>query len=57
MQTAYGVMSECLKEMGGYEFDLNERRYYEEHIFSNEWFDGSDDLAEFKLWLPIKKTI
>lgn len=55
MQKAYGVMSECLKEMDSYEFAMNERRYYEEHIFSPEWFNGSADLAEFKLWLPIRK--
>lgn len=56
MQKAYGVMSECLKEMGNYEFDLKERQYFEEHIFTNEWFAGKSDLAGFKLWLPIRKV-
>lgn len=59
MQTAYGIMAACLKEMGGYAFELKERPYYEEHIWHKEWFDGklADDqnLAGFKLWLPIKK--
>lgn len=55
MQKAYGVMSECLRNMGGYEFELKERPYFEEHIFSNEWFNGKGDLAGFKLWLPIRK--
>lgn len=55
MQKSYGVMAECLKNMGGYEFQLNERPYFEEHIFTNEWFAGKGDLAGFKLWLPIKK--
>lgn len=55
MQKSYGVMSECLKEMGGYEFELKERAYFEEHIFTNEWFNGTGELAGFKLWLPIKK--
>lgn len=55
MQKAYGVMAECLRDMGGYEFDLKERTFYEEHIFSDEWFKGEGDLAGFKLWLPIKK--
>lgn len=55
MQKSYGVMAECLKDMGGYEFELNERPYYEEHIFTNEWFGGNGELAGFKLWLPIKK--
>jgi len=60
MQTAYGIMAECLKEMGGYEFELDERLYYEEHIWYKEWFEGKlpDDnsLAGFKLWLPIRKS-
>ncbi len=60
MQTAYGVMKECLEEMGGYEFDLQERPYYEEHIFHTEWFTGQlvgdSGLAGFKLWLPIRRT-
>lgn len=55
MQKAYGVMAECLKDMGDYEFELKERPYFEEHIFSNEWFNGKGDLAGFKLWLPIRK--
>ncbi|HWS30134.1 MAG TPA: hypothetical protein VN512_08510 [Clostridia bacterium] len=32
MQTAYGVMRECLEELGGYAFDLQAQPYYEEHI-------------------------
>lgn len=58
MQTAFGVMSECLKEMGGYEFDLQERRHLEEQIFSKEYWEnpiGDAGLTGFKLWLPIKK--
>ena len=53
MGKAYGVMSECLQEMGGYEFQLTERPYYEEHIFTPAWFTGKGELAGFKLWLPI----
>lgn len=56
MQKSFGVMSECLKDMGAYQFDLKQRPYYEEHIFTNEWFDGAGDLAGFKLWLPIRKV-
>jgi hypothetical protein len=55
MQKSFGVMSECLKSMGGYEFELKERAYWEEHIFTNEWFSGAGELAGFKLWLPVKK--
>jgi hypothetical protein len=55
MQKSYSVMSDCLKEMGGYEFELNSRCYYEEHVFTNEWFGGKGELAGFKLWLPIRK--
>lgn len=60
MQTAFKVMSECLKEMGEYEFDLKERRHREEQIFSKEWWEnpniGDAGLVGFKLWLPIKKA-
>jgi AraC family transcriptional regulator len=56
MEKAYWIMAECLKDMGGYEFELTERPFFEEHIFSNEWFDGKGDLSGFKLWLPIKKV-
>ena len=38
MQTSFKIMSDCLKEMGGYEFDLQERRYLEEQIFANEYW-------------------
>lgn len=58
MQTSFEVMSECLKEMGEYEFDLQERRHLEEQLFSNEcWKNpiGNADLIGFKLWLPIRK--
>jgi hypothetical protein len=34
MQIAFGVMTECLKDMGGYEFDFQNRRHMEEQIFS-----------------------
>lgn len=59
MQTAFGVMSECLKDMGSYDFDFNERKHREEQIFSQEWWEnpaiGDTGLIGFKLWLPIKK--
>lgn len=60
MQTSFGVMSECLKGMGEYEFDLNERKHLEEQIFSNECWNnpiGDAGLIGFKLWLPIKKIL
>jgi AraC family transcriptional regulator len=56
MQKAFGVMAECLSDMGGYEFELKERPYIEEHIFTKEWFAGDEGLAGFKLWLPIRKV-
>ncbi|OJV65709.1 MAG: hypothetical protein BGO41_07700 [Clostridiales bacterium 38-18] len=59
MQTAFSIMSECLKDMNYYEFDLGERRHREEQIFSNDWWInpsiGERGLQGFKLWLPIKK--
>ena len=55
METSFGFMSDSLKEMGGYEFDLQNRPYFEEHIFTAEWFKGNGESAGFKLWLPIRK--
>ena len=55
MEKSFGAMSESLKAMGGNDFDLAQRPYFEEHIFSNEWFCGKGELAGFKLWLPIRK--
>ncbi|MGN6711480.1 helix-turn-helix transcriptional regulator [Anaerocolumna jejuensis] len=59
MQTAFAVMSECLSNMNGYEFDLAERRHREEQILCNEWWTnpnlGDSALQGFKLWLPVKK--
>lgn len=56
MEKSYGVMSEFLNNIGGYVFEISERPYFEEHIFSNEWFEGNGELAGFKLWLPIRKV-
>ncbi|MDR0475934.1 MAG: hypothetical protein LBH43_19990 [Treponema sp.] len=55
MQKSSQFMYEYMKECGGYDMDLNNRCFYEEHIFPKEWFDGADVSAEFKLWLPIKR--
>jgi len=59
MQTAFGIISECLNDMKDYEFDLENRRYREEHIFTAKWWEDPKikdaGLQGFKLWLPIKK--
>jgi AraC family transcriptional regulator len=55
MENSFGALSATLQEMGGYAFELQVRPYYEEHIFSPEWFNGKGELAGFKLWLPIRK--
>jgi AraC family transcriptional regulator len=54
MQKSFGVMVKYLQDMGGYEFDLTARPYFEEHIFTHEWFSGAGELAGFQLWLPIR---
>lgn len=55
MMVSFETLSKALNEMGGYVFAMDERPYYEEHIFDEEWFSGKGDLAGFKLWLPIRK--
>ncbi|OZV13967.1 hypothetical protein CIW83_00595 [Tissierella sp. P1] len=56
MQKSSQIMFDCMNEIGGYELDFNHRCFYEEHIFPKEWFYGADEMAEMKLWLPIKKV-
>ena len=55
MQKSSQFMFDRMQEIGEYELDMGTRPFYEEHIFPKEWFDGADVLAEWKLWLPIKK--
>lgn len=56
MEKAYFIMAECLKDIGGYEFELEDRLYFEEHVFPQDWFTGGNGLNGFKLWLPVKKA-
>ncbi|MBN2443518.1 MAG: helix-turn-helix transcriptional regulator [Spirochaetales bacterium] len=55
------IMYESLQEIGSYELDdfdgnsFNGRNFIEEHICSFDWFNGTSDNMEFKLWLPIKR--
>lgn len=48
------VMTEFIKNTPDYEFDFATRPYYEEHVFTKEWFESGGDPTGFKLWLPIK---
>ena len=50
-------MFECLNEMGGYKFELKERAYFEEHIFTDEWFAGVGGCGRDQaVELPIRKV-
>ncbi len=55
MIKAYEIMMEFIKDTPEYEFELQVRPYYEEHVFSKEWFQSGGEPSGFKLWLPIKK--
>jgi hypothetical protein len=55
LRKSFEVMVECLKDIGNYDFDFGQRRDYEEHVFSDAWFDCAPDVPGFKLWVPVKK--
>ena len=55
MEHSFGAMARFLEELGGYAFDFARGPYYEEHIFSNAWFEGQGELDGFKLWLPVRR--
>jgi AraC family transcriptional regulator len=55
MMKSFEVMKSFIDNTCGYSFDMESRPYYEEHVFSKEWFHTGGDPDGFKLWIPIKK--
>ncbi len=57
LKRAAEIMYECMKDMGGYDLDFsNGRLFLEEHLFPPRWFSGEKSPAEFRLWLPVRRT-
>lgn len=55
MMKSSEVFQDFINRTEGYEFDFNGRRFYEEHIFSDDWFIKGGPPKGFKLWMPIKR--
>lgn len=47
---------EFIKNTEGYEFDCSAGIFYEEHIFSERWFQNEGVPDGFRMWVPIIKT-
>lgn len=41
----------------GYEFDMKKGIFYEEHIFSEQWFQEGGLPTGFRMWVPVLKQI
>ena len=46
---------EFIKKTAGYEFDCPAGIFYEEHIFSERWFQNGGIPNGFRMWVPIIK--
>ena len=46
---------EFMKDTSGYEFDCLAGIFYEEHIFSEKWFQNGGVPDGFRMWVPIIK--
>ena len=47
---------EFINKTNQYEFDCGKGTFYEEHIFSEKWFEQGGVPEEFKIWVPILKN-
>ncbi|WP_167955348.1 helix-turn-helix transcriptional regulator [Anaerosporobacter faecicola] len=55
MMKASEAFMEFMKNMKGYDFDYEQGIFYEEHIFSERWFQEGGFPDGFRMWVPIKK--
>ena len=55
MMKASEAFAEFINNAAGYEFDCPDGIFYEEHIFSEEWFQKGGVPDGFRMWVPIKK--
>lgn len=46
---------EFMKHTSGYEFDCGAGTFYEEHIFSEKWFQKGGFPDGFRMWVPVRK--
>lgn len=57
MMKASDAFIEFVKRTPGYEFDCEKGIFYEEHVFSEKWFQTGGLMDGFKMWVPIKKVV
>jgi len=55
MMKASEAFVEFIKNTEGYEFDCSAGIFYEEHIFSERWFQKGCVPDGFRMWVPIIK--
>lgn len=55
MMKASEAFVEFVKQTEGYEFDCQRGIFYEEHIFSEKWFQNGGLMDGFKMWVPVLK--
>ncbi len=55
MMKASEAFVKFIKNTGGYEFDCSMGIFYEEHIFSEKWFQNGGVPDGFRMWVPIIK--
>lgn len=55
MMKASEAFVEFIENTGGYEFDCQSGIFYEEHIFSEKWFQSGGFPDGFRMWVPIVK--
>lgn len=56
MIKASEAFTEFMAQSKGYAFDMGKGIFYEEHIFSEEWFRTGGVPDGFRMWVPIIKT-
>lgn len=57
MMKASEAFVEFIKNTAGYEFDCPSGVYYEEHIFSEKWFQNGGVPDGFRMWVQVKKKL
>lgn len=53
LMKASGAFVEFMKNAEGYEFDCGAGIFYEEHIFSDRWFQNGGAPDGLRMWVPI----
>ncbi len=55
MMKASEAFVEFINKSDQYEFDCGKGTFFEEHIFSEKWFEHGGVPTGFKMWVPISK--